>query len=145
MSEGPHPPTRRTILDWVIGLCSAISGMAMTIPALLYLWPAARGGATKSVELEGADNMALGASRTIQVGGKAVIVVRHRAGFTALSAICTHLGCLVKWSASQNEFLCPCHAGVFDANGQVVSGPPPAPLPKYAVKEVGGKVYISAA
>jgi Rieske Fe-S protein len=42
----------------------------------------------------------------------------------ALSATCTHLGCQVRWDASTTHFRCPCHGGVFDAQGNVVSGPP---------------------
>ncbi len=46
----------------------------------------------------------------------------------ALSATCTHLGCQVSWDAKGARFRCPCHGGVFDAQGHVVSGPPPRPL-----------------
>jgi Rieske Fe-S protein len=46
----------------------------------------------------------------------------------ALSATCTHLGCQVRWEAASARFRCPCHGGVFDAQGQVVEGPPPRPL-----------------
>jgi menaquinol-cytochrome c reductase iron-sulfur subunit len=46
----------------------------------------------------------------------------------ALSATCTHLGCQVRWDADATKFRCPCHGGVFDAQGAVVEGPPPRPL-----------------
>lgn len=46
----------------------------------------------------------------------------------ALSATCTHLGCQVRWDAATKNFRCPCHGGVFDTQGNVVSGPPPRPL-----------------
>lgn len=136
--------TRRGFLDWLVTICCCVTAAALALPGAMYLWPAAKGGADETVELQGADSMTPGQSRTIQVGGKAVIVVRNRSGFSAFSAVCTHLGCLVTWEASKGEFLCPCHAAVFDAKGRVVSGPPPAPLPVYAVKEVSGKVYVSA-
>lgn len=45
-----------------------------------------------------------------------------------LSATCTHLGCQVRWDAASTKFRCPCHGGAFDAQGQVVEGPPPRPL-----------------
>jgi cytochrome b6-f complex iron-sulfur subunit len=137
--------TRRGFLDWVIAAGSAITGAAMAIPGLMYLWPAAKGGGgAEAVEVEGAKLMAPGQSRTLQVAGKAVIVVRDRSGFKAFSAVCTHLGCLVKWVESHHQFHCPCHAAVFDENGAVVSGPPPSPLPPYKVKEVGDRVFVSA-
>jgi len=44
------------------------------------------------------------------------------------SATCTHLGCQVLWDSSKKNFRCPCHGGVYDANGQVIGGPPPRPL-----------------
>lgn len=125
-------------------LCSAVSGAAMAIPGLMYLWPAARGGGAENVEVEGASAMAVGTAKTLQVAGKAVIVIRAASGFTAFSASCTHLGCLVTWDADNKKLLCPCHAAVFGADGGVVSGPPPSPLPAYKVKEIGERVYVSA-
>jgi Rieske Fe-S protein len=52
----------------------------------------------------------------------------------ALSATCTHLGCQVRWDASGAKFRCPCHGGVFAADGSVVEGPPPRPLDKVEVR-----------
>ena len=145
MTEQPGGTTRRGFLDLVIGVFSTITAAALAIPALLYLWPAARGGASEDVEVKDAAKLQPGQSTALQVRGKAVIVVREAAGYRAISAVCTHLGCLVKWEPQRKEFLCPCHAAVFDQNGAVVSGPAPGPLPAYRVKEVGGKVYVSAA
>jgi menaquinol-cytochrome c reductase iron-sulfur subunit len=52
----------------------------------------------------------------------------------AISATCTHLGCQVQWDGGTERFKCPCHGGVFDAAGQVVSGPPPRPLDAIEVR-----------
>ena len=46
----------------------------------------------------------------------------------ALSATCTHLGCQVRWDGDDKKFRCPCHGGVYAADGTVVDGPPPRPL-----------------
>ena len=144
MNTAERKTTRRGFLDAIITFCSVISGLAMAIPGLLYLWPAARGGASESTEVPGAGNFQPGDATTLQVGGMAVIVVRQRSGFKAFSASCTHLGCLVTWERGDDEFKCPCHAAVFDKEGKVVSGPPPEPLAEYAVKEVGEKVFVLA-
>lgn len=138
------PQSRRTFLDLVLVFFSAMAGLAMAVPGLMYLWPAARGGGAENVEIDGADAMAVGEAKMVQVAGKAVIVIRGASGFKAFSASCTHLGCLVKWDRENQELICPCHAAVFDADGRVVSGPPPSPLPAYKVKEIGKRVYISA-
>ena len=128
----------------MLGLFSAVAGLAMAVPGLMYLWPAARGGAAENVEIDGADAMAVGDAKMVQIAGKAVIVIRNASGFKAFSASCTHLGCLVSWDREKRSLLCPCPAAVFDADGGVVSGPPPSPLPAYKVKEIGTRVYVSA-
>lgn len=138
-------PTRRSFLDILIAGCSALAAAAMAIPAGLYLWPAAKGGGGEKVEVEGAKSLPVGGSKMVQLGSEAVIVVHKREGFAAYSAVCTHLGCLVKWNGAKGEFSCPCHAAVFGPDGEVVSGPPPAPLPKRKVQEVGDKVFVSKA
>jgi len=64
------------------------------------------------------------------------------ANFEAFSINCTHLGCPVNWVQSADLFLCPCHGGVYNDEGQVVAGPPPLPLTKYPVRVQAGQVEI---
>ncbi|OGO27696.1 MAG: hypothetical protein A2W33_01870 [Chloroflexi bacterium RBG_16_52_11] len=62
--------------------------------------------------------------------------------FIAMSNICTHLGCRVRWIADKEIFLSPCHNGVFDREGKVISGPPPRPLDRYEVKVENDQLLI---
>ncbi|MCA9188088.1 MAG: ubiquinol-cytochrome c reductase iron-sulfur subunit [Pirellulaceae bacterium] len=65
--------------------------------------------------------------------------------FLALSSVCPHLGCRVHWEQQNNRYFCPCHNGVFDPDGNPVSGPPKAGgqrLPRYALQIVDGALYI---
>lgn len=62
--------------------------------------------------------------------------------FIAMSNICTHLGCRVRWIGDQDQFFCPCHNAVFGKDGAVVSGPPPRPLDRYEVKVEDGQLYV---
>ncbi len=64
--------------------------------------------------------------------------------FIAFSMVCTHLGCPVRWLATADLFMCPCHGGVFYADGRVASGPPPRPLSRYPVRVYNGQVQILA-
>lgn len=45
-----------------------------------------------------------------------------------INAVCTHLGCVVPWNASENKFICPCHGSQYDNTGKVVRGPAPLSL-----------------
>ncbi len=45
-----------------------------------------------------------------------------------LNAVCTHLGCVVPWQASENKFICPCHGSQYNEQGKVVRGPAPLSL-----------------
>lgn len=62
--------------------------------------------------------------------------------YIAMSNICTHLGCRVRWIAEREQFYCPCHAGVYDKEGNVVSGPPPRPLDRYEVRVEENEIRI---
>ena len=62
--------------------------------------------------------------------------------YIAMSNICTHLGCRVRWITEQDQFFCPCHNGVFDISGNVLAGPPPRPLDQYDVKVENNQLYV---
>jgi cytochrome b6-f complex iron-sulfur subunit len=58
-----------------------------------------------------------------------IFLVHQPEGFYALSAICTHLGCLSSWKPDTEQIACPCHGTSFHRDGRVLSGPAPQPLP----------------
>jgi cytochrome b6-f complex iron-sulfur subunit len=58
-----------------------------------------------------------------------VYVVHSAKGFYAMSAICTHLGCMTVWKQDAGVIACPCHGSTFQRNGMVMGGPAPRPLP----------------
>lgn len=60
----------------------------------------------------------------------------------ALSATCTHLGCRVRWDTQTLTLNCPCHGGVFDRDGTVKAGPPPAPLASITTRLDGDRVLV---
>lgn len=59
----------------------------------------------------------------------AIYVVRTTGGFFALSAICTHLGCLTAYKPELGIIACPCHGSKFKTDGVKIEGPAPHPLP----------------
>ncbi len=72
--------------------------------------------------------------------------VRRIAGerFQVFAINCAHLGCPVHWFAQSKLFLCPCHGGVYYADGSRAAGPPPRGLFEYRHKISGGQLMISA-
>ena len=69
----------------------------------------------------------------------------RRAGereFIAFAINCSHLGCPVRWLQDANLFMCPCHGGVYYADGRVAAGPPPRPLTRYEVRIRDGEVQL---
>ncbi|HUI89031.1 MAG TPA: ubiquinol-cytochrome c reductase iron-sulfur subunit [Anaerolineales bacterium] len=54
------------------------------------------------------------------------VLIHSQTGFTALSLVCTHLGCTVM--QQDYGFGCPCHGSRYDANGNVLRGPAQNPL-----------------
>ena len=146
-STGPFLPaqrmSRRDFIDWVIrgGLFTTLMGML--VPALAYLWPVMRRGPAQAMlEVGGVDEIPVWGSKKVVLGGTALLVVRTPNEFKAFSAVCTHLGCIVYWASEKKQIACPCHAGFFDLDGHVISGPPPRPLPAHPVNVVDGKVFI---
>ncbi|HTW20520.1 MAG TPA: Rieske 2Fe-2S domain-containing protein [Mycobacteriales bacterium] len=76
--------------------------------------------------------------------GRPAYVVHEPDGkFSAFSAVCTHAGCTVGFDASAQEFICPCHGGTYSARtGQVLAGPPPAPLSPINVAVSAGEIRV---
>jgi menaquinol-cytochrome c reductase iron-sulfur subunit len=64
--------------------------------------------------------------------------------FTVFAINCAHLGCPVRWFSESQLFMCPCHGGVYYADGSRASGPPERGLFTYEQKVQGGKLLINA-
>ncbi len=90
------------------------------------------------------DELPINSSRKItDLRGKDLVLVRTgEREVKALSTVCTHLGCTVYWQKDRREFYCPCHAGRFSEDGDVLAGPPPSPLESYKVELEGNNVFI---
>jgi menaquinol-cytochrome c reductase iron-sulfur subunit len=72
--------------------------------------------------------------------------VRRLSGesFQVFAINCSHLGCPVRWFQESGLFMCPCHGGVFYADGRHASGPPPRALYQYQHKVESGQLWIRA-
>jgi menaquinol-cytochrome c reductase iron-sulfur subunit len=60
----------------------------------------------------------------------------------AISSRCVHVGCPVRWVATSESFICPCHGGVYDFRGLRIGGPPPRPLDRFYTLIRRGEVFL---
>jgi Rieske Fe-S protein len=62
--------------------------------------------------------------------------------YVAISTRCAHLGCPVRFVEAANNFICPCHGGVYDFQGKVIGGPPVRPLDHFQTRVRNGEVQV---
>jgi len=139
--------SRRRVLDLMLRI-GALSWLASVLyPVFRYLTPLPLQGPAGPVQLSADELSKLERDRftIVPVGRTRVLVFEDPAGdLRALSAKCTHEGCLVRYQPTEAIIFCACHNGRYDLNGRVLSGPPPRPLAHYqVVREAGDRVSVT--
>jgi len=141
--EEPKDPPRRDFLNIAVGGSAAAFAVAMGYPVARYAEPRRRvtSGPTTVGKVE---DFPVGGARTVLVHDRPVLMIRGADGqIRALSAICTHLQCVVGWSPEKNQIECPCHGGIYSGDGKNIAGPPPRPLQELEVTVNEGSVIVS--
>ncbi len=78
-----------------------------------------------------------GDGKVLKVEGKRVACARDEKGkLHTVSAVCTHMGCLVHWNGAEKTWDCPCHGSRFSCDGSVLAGPAESPLEKWAAPKL---------
>jgi len=133
---------RRKFLGACLAGATAAAAVAAGYPVFRYLAPGSgESGAQKLVIRAG--ELREGEARFFEYQGASAVLVKTQKGeLVALSAVCTHLGCVVQWVREKQHFLCPCHAGVFATDGSVLAGPPPRPLAKIPIALSEGNITV---
>jgi len=133
---------RRTFLGACLG--GIVAGFAAAVLWPLYRYLAPRNGSAVAARITIPEkDLAEGEAKFFEYAGSSAVLVRKRGGeVVALSAVCTHLGCIVQWEKEKQDFLCPCHAGHYTADGVVTAGPPPKPLTKLPFSVANGVITV---
>ena len=88
------------------------------------------GHITKLAEIN-TDDLGLEEGKVFNRKGEKIAVSKDESGqIRAVSAVCTHLGCIVEWNNSDKSWDCPCHGSRFKPDGEVITGPALTPLDK---------------
>lgn len=127
----------RRAVNWLLGTSVGALGASVLYPVLRFLVPPELPEATtNSVEAGPTNDPELldPGFKILRFGNDPVILIRVASDdFRAFSAVCTHLECIVEYQQDRQRIWCNCHNGWYDLSGQVVSGPPPRPLPPFDV------------
>jgi len=154
--EAPLSPERRAFLGKISIALSAIAGALVGIPVIGFLlgpllqttpdlWRSV--GKTDDFPVGGTVRVTFVDPSPLEWAGVTARTAAwlRRLGdneFVAFAMNCTHLGCPVRWLDDAHLFMCPCHGGVYYADGAVAAGPPPHGLFKYPVRIRDGNVEI---
>jgi Rieske Fe-S protein len=159
-------PGRRTFFKWLTYGLGAIAGVAAGVPFVGYLIGAQR-APVKWFPLGPVADFPLNQTRLVNfdnpirqpwdgIVARTGVYVRYEGEdkkqtdeakghkFLVLAVNCAHLGCPVSWFQESGLFMCPCHGGVYYANGERASGPPPRGLYRcvYRVAQVRGVDHL---
>ena len=157
--ESPAIVSRRWLLLGAGAALNGLVGLALAVPIFRYLLaPVRKDSSYKSwISLGPADNFPVGETRLAsyknpytrpwdgETDNVACWVRREGASeFKVFAINCAHLGCPVRWFPQSQLFMCPCHGGVYYADGSRASGPPERGLFTYDYKIAGGQLQIDA-
>jgi len=123
---------RRDFLNEIAAAALGVAGLGATVVTIRYLSPNVLFEPPTSFRIGPPDGYAI--NSVTYIGDQQVYIVRTPAGFYAISAICTHLGCITQWKPDLDSIACPCHGSRFNKDGSVAHGPAPRPLPHFAVR-----------
>jgi len=132
--------SRREFLEALGGTAIAVAGLGTGVTAVRFMWP--------EVLFEQATRFRIGRPEEIPPDTVVVLpeqrayVVHAAGGFFALSAVCTHLGCLTRYEKEQDRFFCPCHGSRYATDGRVTNGPAPRPLPRLELTLDSGELVL---
>ncbi len=158
-SDGPAGVSRRTFLFKVSIAVNALVAAAIATPVVRYLLgPVRRDSSYRSwISLGKVSDFALGSTQlatfrnpyTHQWDGETANVACYvrRVGersFKVFAVNCAHLNCPVRWFPQSELFMCPCHGGIYYADGSRAAGPPERGLFEYPNRIDGDTLMISA-
>jgi len=136
-AEPPEPPekkngvSRRDFFNEISGAALGIAGLGSVVVITRYLSPNVLFEPPTTFRAGNPDLYPVNTVTILQ--DQQVYIVRTNDGFFAVSAVCTHLGCITQWKPEDNLIECPCHGSKFKRDGMKVAGPAPRPLPHFSI------------
>ena len=149
-AENPEYPvrpgtSRRRFLDYLLGTSAIATMGAIVYPIFKFISPPQVIESTEnSVVAAKLNEVPLNSGKIFKFGNKPGILVRTSTGdLKALSAVCTHLECIVQYRPDTKQIWCACHNGQYNLSGKNIGGPPPRPLEEFKVNTRGDDVVVT--
>lgn len=144
-------PSRRRFLNWLLGgaVLSVAGSTLYAVARFLFPSKARASSGNQEVPVVLKKDLPSGRSIKFRYGNYPAILINLNGELFAYGAICTHLACIAHYKdvkgcamdMPDEEIHCVCHAGHYDLRtGNVLSGPPPSPLPKLKIAERGEQI-----
>ncbi len=141
MAEEERGISRRKLIGYGWLAATAVIVGELIGGTLAYLWPKIKEKPGEKILIAGKiDDFQVG--KVVLFRKEKVFINRMAEGFMAMSAICTHLRCVVRWTEPREVFECPCHGAKFNPVGEVLEGPPPRPMDLYPIEIVEDKIVV---
>lgn len=136
-SQGVEGINRREFLSYAWGAALALIAAEGGVATYFFMLPRFRAGEFGGAfDLGPAKNLPeVGTPPKNNADGR-YWLYHSEQGVKALYQVCTHLGCLYKWSDANQRFECPCHGSKFTADGDYIEGPAPRSLDQFIVEIV---------
>lgn len=140
----------------ILGGLWALIGAALSLPAAAYLFSAPKtrkeadwidAGDISKLPLNQPEEVVFRRNRVdgwkvVSEKNTAWVIRKGPEEVIALAPQCTHLGCAYHWSDQTKKFHCPCHTSAFSPEGEVLTGPAPRPLDRYATRIENNRLMI---
>ena len=138
-------PSRRRFLDYLLGTSAIATLGAIVYPIFRFMSPPQVVESTEnSVVAAKLNELPVNSGKIFKFGNKPGILVRTSAGeLKAVSAVCTHLECIVQYRPDTKQIWCACHNGQYNLSGKNIGGPPPRPLEEFKVNTRGDDIVVS--
>ena len=122
------------LMGGMLSSLTAFAGMVF-YPIIRFIMPPPVPESNQnSVSAATVDELSPNSGKVFAFGNKPGLLLRLANGeYRAFSAVCSHLQCTVQYREDMEQIWCACHNARFDLNGNVASGPPPAPLETFDV------------
>jgi cytochrome b6-f complex iron-sulfur subunit len=134
---------RRFLSQAVMGFGMLFGIGTLGFRFLQFLVPNRKERQAETVLIGAESKIPLGEAVPMDFGGHKILVLRTTDGVVAFSRRCTDLGCLISWNKEREQFVCPCHQGIFDKAGLNIAGPPPRPLDRFNIIKRGEQLYVN--